>query len=314
MTASAIGRPLARVDGRAKVTGGARYAAEFNQTDQVYAVIVNATVGAGRIIEIDSTAVWRLSGVIAVIDHLNAPRLAYGEHKGVIDPAAGERLHVLQDDLVRFYGQPVAVVVADTLDRAERAAAAPRITYAAKRPVVDPSDPTVETIIPEAAVQPASRIQADTSRGDADAALARAVVKVDATYDMARENHNPIEPHATIAAWDGDRLTLWSKSQFVVNEQAEIAAVFGIPADHVQVICPFIGGAFGTSLRTWPHVTLAAIAARAARRPAKLVLTRKQMFFATGHRPRTAQRVPLGAPSAGKIRSSIHDRAGSQNR
>jgi xanthine dehydrogenase YagR molybdenum-binding subunit len=139
-------------------------------------------------------------------------------------------------------------------------------------------------------------------------------VKVDATYDMARENHNPMEPHATVAAWTGDRLTLWSKSQFVVNEQAEIAAVFGIPAENVQVICPFVGGAFGTSLRTWPHVTLAALAARQIRRPVKLVLTRKQMFFTTGHRPRTVQRVALGATPDGKLTSLIHEGTGETSR
>ncbi len=107
-------------------------------------------------------------------------------------------------------------------------------------------------------------------------------------YEIARENHNPMEPHATIAVWNGDRLTLWSKSQYLVNEQAEIAAVFDLPVDNVEVVCPFIGGAFGTSLRTWPHVTLAALAARHVGRPVKLVLTRKQMFFTTGHRPRHA--------------------------
>jgi xanthine dehydrogenase YagR molybdenum-binding subunit len=307
-----IGQPLARVDGRAKVTGGARYAAEFNQKGQAYAVIVGATVGLGRITGIDLAAVSRLPGVIAVIDHRNAPRLAYGEHKGPVDPAIGERLHVLQDDRVRFYGQPVALIVADTLDQAERAAAALPITYAAVRPVVDPSDPKAHAIVPEA--RPTSRMQADKSRGDADGALARAPVKVDATYDIARENHNPMEPHATIAAWNADKLTLWSKSQFVVNEQAEIAAIFGIPAENVLVICPFIGGAFGTSLRTWPHVTLAAMAAREVRRPVKLVLTRKQMFFATGHRPRTVQRLALGATPDGKLTSLIHDGTGETSR
>jgi xanthine dehydrogenase YagR molybdenum-binding subunit len=306
---TAIGKPLTRVDGRAKVTGNARYAAEFNQTGQAYAVIVDATVGLGRITGIDSAPVSRMPGVIAVISHLNAPRLAYGAHKGAIDPAVGERLHVLQDDQVRFYGQPVAVVVADTLDRAERAAAALRVTYAADRPVVDPSDPKAQVIVPEA-----DDVGADKRRGDADGALASAPVKVDATYDMARENHNPMEPHATVAAWNGDRLTLWSKSQFVVNEQAEIAAIFGIPTENVQVICPFIGGAFGTSLRTWPHVTLAALAARQVNRPVKLVLTRKQMFFTTGHRPRTLQRVALGATPDGKLTSLIHEGTGETSR
>jgi xanthine dehydrogenase YagR molybdenum-binding subunit len=263
---------------------------------------------------IDSGQVEDMPGVVAVITHRNAPRLAYGLYKSYIDPAVGERLHVLQDDRVRFYGQPVAVIVADTLDRAERAAAALHIAYEAERPIVDPFDPGVAPIVPEAATRPGSSIHADTSRGDAESALANAPTTVDATYDIARENHNPMEPHATVAAWNGNRLTLWSKSQFVVNEQAEIAAIFGIPAEHVQVICPFIGGAFGTSLRTWPHVALAAMAARQVGRPVKLVLTRKQMFFTTGHRPRTLQRVALGATPDGKLTSLVHEGDGETSR
>lgn len=306
MTTTMIGKPLARVDGRDKVTGRARYAAEFNQPNQAYAVIVNATVGLGRITGIDHAAVERIPGVVAVISHLNAPRLAYGPHKGSIDPKTGERLHVLQDGQVRFYGQPVAIVVADTLDDAERAAAALSVTYEARRPVVDHFDPQAHTVVPEA--------NRDKARGDAEAAYAAAPVKLTATYDMARENHNPMEPHATVAAWNGGRLTLWSKSQYVVNEQAEIAAIFGIPVENVRVICPYIGGAFGTSLRTWPHVTLAAIAARRTERPVKLVLTRKQMFFTTGHRPRTVQHISLGATADGRLTSLVHEGTGETSR
>ena len=175
MTANVIGRPLPRVDGRAKVTGAARYAADFNQQGQVYAVIVSSTVGLGRVTGIESSQVEGMPGVVAVITHRNAPRLPYGPHKGFIDPATGERLHVLQDDHVRFHGQPVALVVADTLDRAERAAAALQVTYEAERPIVDPSDPEAQAIVPEAA-----HGEADKQRGDADGALARAPVKVDA--------------------------------------------------------------------------------------------------------------------------------------
>jgi xanthine dehydrogenase YagR molybdenum-binding subunit len=312
MNTSVIGKPLTRIDGRAKVTGGARYAADFNQPDQLYAVIVSATVGLGRITAIDGVAVEAMPGVAALITHRNAPILPYNAHKAGIDPAFGERLHVLQDDAVRFHGQPVAVVVADTLDHAERAAAALRITYEAEQPFVDPTN--AERVVPEAARGPRARTHADRERGGADAAVAAAAVKVDATYEIARENHNPMEPHATIAAWDGDRLTLWSKSQYLVNEQAEIAAVFGMPAENVTVNCPFIGGAFGTSLRTWPHVTLAAIAARHVGRPVKLVLTRKQMFFTTGHRPRTIQRVALGAAPDGKLSGVVHEGVGETSR
>jgi xanthine dehydrogenase YagR molybdenum-binding subunit len=246
-----------------------------------------------------------MPGVVAVITHRNAQRLPYLPHKAIIDPAVGERLHVLQDDNVRFYGQPVAVVVADNLDHAERAAAALRITYEARQPLVDHADPSIERIAPEAA---------DRSRGDAETALMQAPAKIDENYEIARENHNPMEPHATIAVWNGERLTLWSKSQYLVNEQAEIAAVFDLPVENVEVVCPFIGGAFGTSLRTWPHVTLAALAARHVGRPVKLVLTRKQMFFTTGHRPRTLQRIALGATPEGRLTAVVHEGAGETSR
>ncbi|WP_445503067.1 xanthine dehydrogenase family protein molybdopterin-binding subunit [Microvirga sp. G4-2] len=309
MTTTLIGKPVTRVDGRAKVTGAARYAADFNQRAQLHAVIVSATAGLGRVTALEEAAVRAMPGVVEIVSHLNAPRLAYGPHKSFIDPEVGERLHVLQDDQVRFYGQPVAIVVADTLDHAERAANALRISYAAERPIVDPRDPKAQAVEPSG-----SGSHSHAARGDADRALADAPVKVDVTYDMARENHNPMEPHAVVAAWDGDRLTLWSKSQFVVNEQAEIAAIFGMPTQNVQVICPFIGGAFGTSLRTWPHVTLAAMAARQVGRPVKLVLTRRQMFFTTGHRPRTLQRVAIGASRDGRITGIIHEGNGETSR
>ncbi len=310
----AIGQPLSRVEGRAKVTGAARYAAEFNQPGQAYAVIVGSTVGLGRVVAIDDAPVRQMQGVLAVISHHNAPGLAYGPHKGPIDPAVGERLHVLQDDQVHFFGQPVAVVVAETLDDAERAALALRIDYESTRPVSDIQDGRSGPIVPEAATRAGSRVQADKARGDADGALAAAPVRIDVTYDMARENHNPMEPHATVAAWTSDRLMLWSKSQFVANEQAEIAAIFGLEPEQVEVICPFIGGAFGTALRTWPHVTLAAIAAHVVGRPVKLVLTRRQMFHTTGHRGRTIQRVALGAGADGKLQSLIHEGTGETSR
>ncbi|MBN9279317.1 MAG: xanthine dehydrogenase family protein molybdopterin-binding subunit [Hyphomicrobium sp.] len=310
MNPQAIGKPLTRIDGRAKVTGAARYAAEFNQPNQAYAVIVSSTIGLGRITGIDSAAAEHLPGVLAIISHLNAPRLPYSPHKGGIDPSYGERLHVLQDDQVRFYGQPVALVVADTLVRAERAAAALRITYDVQHPIVGPRDKQAKPIAPEAD----GRLEADNVRGDPEAALASAAVAVDITSDIARQNHHPMEPHATIAAWDGDRLTLWSKSQFVANEQEEIAAVFGMAPENVQVICPFVGGAFGTSLRTWPHVTLAALAARQVGRPVKLALTRRQMSFTTGHRPRTLQRMALGATRDGRLTSIIHEGTGETSR
>jgi xanthine dehydrogenase YagR molybdenum-binding subunit len=314
MNEPSIGKPLERVDGHAKVTGAARYAAEHDQPNQAYAFIVSSTIGLGRIVSIEDAGAAALPGIVAILTHQNAPRLPYREHRTGVDPGIGERLHVLQDDQVRFFGQPVALVIAETIEQARHAAATLKIHYEEQTPVVRIDDPKAEAVVPEAALKGGGRIQADRARGDADAALAKAAVRIDAQYGMARENHNPMEPHATIAAWNGDRLTLWSKSQFVVAEAAEAAAIFGLPEDHVRVICPYVGGAFGTSLRTWPHVALAALAARHVERPVKLMLTRRQMFFSTGHRPRSRQRIALGAGTDGRLTALIHEGTGETSR
>src|SRR5437016_265737 len=224
----------------------------------------------------------------------------------MVDPAIGERLHVLQDDRVSHQGQSIALVVADTLEQAIHAATLVRVTYAPEPGATDitrvaPISPTRE--------QPGQpeRRPSETRRGDPQAALASAEVKIDRTYVIPRENHNPIEMHATIAAWDGDRLTLWDKTQWVHNVADEIGAVFGIPAENVRVVSPFVGGAFGSGLRTWPHVTLAALGARVARRPVKLMLSRREMYYGVGYRPHTVQRVALGASRDGHLAAIVHD-------
>ncbi|WP_027532713.1 xanthine dehydrogenase family protein molybdopterin-binding subunit [Bradyrhizobium sp. WSM3983] len=307
MSTSVFGQSIPRVDGPLKVSGGARYAFEFNQSGQLYAVIVNATIGIGRIVSIEATGVEQMPGVRAVISHLNAPKLTYSPHKGVIDPAVGERLRVFQDEQIRFFGQPVAVIVADTLDQAEHAATALRLRYDAQAPLTEIDDPRAQPIVAQQTAAANARVAADRERGSADQAFADTDVKVDAIFRMARENHSPMEPHATVASWEGDSLTVWSKSQYVLNERAELAAIFGIPPENVLVICPFVGGAFGTSLRTWSHVGIAALAARVVGRPVKLALTRKQMFLDTGHRPRTDQRIAIAATNQGKLTAIIHE-------
>src|SRR5438874_5450079 len=236
----------------------------------------------------------------------DAPRLAYRAHKAMVDPAIGERLHVLQDDRVNHQGQPIALVIADTLEQAIHAAALVRVTYAAETGITDIS--RVEPVLPtqEQTDQPASR-PPETRRGDPEGALAAAEVKTDGTYVIPRENHNPIEMHATIAAWDGDRLTLWDKTQWVNNVADEIAAVFGVPAENIRVISPFVGGAFGSGLRTWPHVTLAALGARVTGRPVKVMLSRREMYYAVGYRPHTVQRVALGASLDGRLTAILHE-------
>ena len=306
MTTAFIGQPVSRVDGRQKVTGRATYAAEFDVPGQAHGAIVRSTVANGRIASIDSGAAERAPGVIAVLTHRNAPRLPYRAHKGAVDPDFGERLHVLQDDRVSHQGQPIALVIADTLERAIHGATLVRVTYALETGTTDIT--RVEPVLPtrEQADQPERR-PSETRRGDPEGVLASAEVKVDQTYVIPRENHNPIEMHATIAAWDGDRLTLWDKTQWVHNTADEIAAVFGIPAQNIRVISPFVGGAFGSGLRTWPHVTLAALGARVTRRPVKVMLSRREMFYSVGYRPHTVQRVALGASRYGRLAAILHD-------
>jgi xanthine dehydrogenase YagR molybdenum-binding subunit len=306
MTTAFIGQPVSRVDGRQKVTGAATYAAEFDVPNLAHAAVVRSTIENGRIISIDTAEAERAAGVLAVLTHRNAPRLAYRPYKGLPDPAVGERLHVLQDNRVNHQGQPIALVVADTLEQANHAATLVRVTYAAETGITDigraePVDPTHEKT-DQGEVRPD-----ETRRGHPEGALAAAAVKVDQIYVIPRENHNPIEMHATVAAWDGDRLTLWDKTQWVHNVAEEIAAVFGLPAENIRVVSPFVGGAFGSGLRTWPHVTLAALGARVAGRPVKLMLSRREMYYGVGYRPHTVQRVALGASRDGRLSAIVHE-------
>src|SRR5215211_1483558 len=306
MTTAFMGQPVSRVDGRQKVTGRATYAAEFDLPSLAHGAIARTTVANGRIASIDSAAAERAPGVVAVLTYRNAPRLAYRPHKGVVDPEVGERLHVLQDDRVSHQGQPVALVIADTFEQANYAATLVRVTYTPETATIEiaraePVRPTREQ--PD---QPERR-PSEVRRGDPEGAFAGAEVKIDATYVIPRENHNPIEMHATTAAWEGDRLTLWDKTQWVHNVADEIAAVFGIPAQNIRVVSPFVGGAFGSGLRTWPHVTLAALGARVARRPVKVMLSRREMYYGVGYRPQTVQRVALGASRNGRLAAIVHD-------
>ena len=273
---------------------------------QAYGVIVRSTVANGRIASVDSAAAERAPGIVAVLTHRNAPRLAYREHKGAVDPDVGERLHVLQDDRVNHQGQPIALVIAATLEQANHAAELVRVTYAAETGTTDVSEWS-RCLPTQQKTDQGERRPSETRRGDPEGALAAAQVKIDQTYVIPRENHNPIEMHATIAAWDGERLTLWDKTQWVHNVADEIAAVFGIAAENIRVVSPFVGGAFGSGLRTWPHVTLAALGARVAGRPVKLMLSRREMYYGVGYRPHTVQRVALGASRDGRLAAIVHD-------
>ena len=305
---AATGQPHSRVDGVAKVTGAAKYAAEFARPDLAYGAIVQSTIAKGRIVTIDTAAAERAPGVLAVITHENAPKLPYQRQHPTppVDPEIGAQLPMLQDDLVRHNGQYVALVVANTLEQATHAADLVRIAYD-EEPAATSVEAALAHAFPVTEANAGSGTTASYHRGDPVRALADAPVQVDCTYVIARENHNPIEAHATIAEWHGQRLVLHDKTQWPGNVRSYVALTFGLPEEDVRVISPFVGGAFGSALRTWPHVILAAMAAREVGRPVKVVLTRRQMYYGVGHRPYTIQRVALGAGRDGRLAATIHD-------
>lgn len=312
---SIVGQGIDRVDARLKVTGTATYSAEHKLPNMAYAVIVQSTIPKGRIAAVDTAAAQSLPGVLAVLTHQNAPRLAK-PHGSETRQGGGEqskpdqkqspptpRLTLLQEDRVYYNGQPVALVVADTFERARDAARRVRMRYAAEPAQLDFAKAKQQLRRPE----PQPGRPSDTGRGNVERSLQRAATRVDLLYTTPMENHNPIEPHATIAQWEGDRLTLYDATQNISGAQRTAALSFGMQPDQVRVVCPFVGGGFGSKGTTWSHVVLAAIAAKAVQRPVKLVLDRTQMYGPVGARPLTEQRLVLGANAQGKLAAIRHD-------
>ena len=296
----AIGQPIDRRDGPAKITGAARYAAEFAAPGLVHAVLVQSTVTAGTIVGIDTAAAMAMPGVLLVVTPDNALRLA--PHKATDQSVAAP---TLQDHSVSYSGQHVAVVVADTLDRALDAAAQVSVRYAPAA-VVAVMDQALDRATTPKQFRNGTR-PPDSRRGDPDTALGAAPVQVAQRYATPVEHHNPMEPHATVASWDGDALTVWTATQGIGGARKTLATVFGLDLERVRVICPFVGGGFGSKGNCWPPAILAAMTAKMVERPVKLVLTRKQMYTSNGYRPRTVQTVRLGAHPDGTLTALRHD-------
>jgi xanthine dehydrogenase YagR molybdenum-binding subunit len=294
---------MTRVDGRLKVTGGARFSAEMPIANVAHAVMVTSTIARGRVTRMDTTAAQRAPGVIAVLTPSNAPRLPNGSHSP-LEPPAGRALSLLQDDAVHYNGQPIGVVVADTLEHATAAAALVRATYAATKPELDMA--TAPPGSTTGSGKPPGQEPVATTRGNLAAGLAQADVRVEHTYITPHETHNPMEPHATIATWEGDRLTLYDATQGIFGVKKVAAKTFGIPPENVRVVSYFVGGGFGCKGSAWSHVMLAAMAAKQIGRPVKLVITRRQMFGPVGGRPRTVQAITLGAKRDGTLTAIRH--------
>lgn len=293
-----VGEPLDRVDGRLKVTGGAKYSAEYPLERIAHAVIVNSTIAKGRVTHFDSDALMKMPGVVAVLTPANAPKLPGGHP----NPGAMRVPTLLQDDLVHYNGQPIGVVVAGTLEQATTAAMAAKVTYAAESPVLDIG---TAAKIPAGEVKPLGG-ERTYRRGDVDTALKTAEVRIDQTYTTPLETHNPMEVHNTTAAWDGDELTVYDSTQGITNVRNTLAKTFGIPQAKVRVVSYFTGGGFGSKGGPWSHVMLSAMAARVAARPVRLVQTRRQQFGPVGGRPHTTQHLSLGASREGALVAIRH--------
>ena len=275
------GQPVTRVDGQLKVTGKAPYAADNQIPGLVYATLVCSTVARGRVNHMDTSAALRHHDVLRVLTDFAGVKLPFDTRQ------------------VSYFGQPLAVVIATTLEAAAHGASLVDVRYSS-RPMLTDID------APQAVTQPGHFIR-DYTRGDADQAIRRASVVTDLQFSIARNNHNPMELPATIAKWDGEKLTVWDKVQSISSARQSYADAMGVPQENVRVISPFVGGAFGSAGETWPHQLLAAFAARRMQRPVKLVLTRKQMYSVIGYRPTSRQRMAIGADQSGHIVAMIHE-------
>ncbi|WP_151118134.1 xanthine dehydrogenase family protein molybdopterin-binding subunit [Hypericibacter adhaerens] len=296
---SVIGTPVSRIDGRAKVTGEAKYAAEFQAPDLAYGSMVTSTIARGRIAAIDAAEALRVPGVLDVLTHANRPAMADRDEAYHDDAAPdGSPFRPLFDDRVLFNGQPVAVVLAEDIETARFAASLVKIEYAAETPATDLEAERSHAVVVEKPWK---------GRGDAASAFASAPVKLEAEYFIPMEHHNPMELYAATAVWESDgNLTVYDKTQGVQNVQRYLCGVFALEPEQVRVVAPYVGGAFGSGLRPQFEVVLAAQGALKLKRSVRVVLTRAQMY-GLGYRPATIERLSLGAKHDGTLDAVTHE-------
>ena len=295
-----IGTATSRVDGRAKVTGEARYAGEFYTGGLAYGSVIVANIPKGRIARIDASEALRVEGVLDVLTHQNRPRMAAMDEawKDDVAPEEGSPFRPLYDDKILFNGQPVALVLAEEWEIARYAATLVQIEYETQPFVTDLHERRQQAFVVE---------KPDKPRGDAARAYAAAEVRHEAEYFIPTEHHNPMELFASTVTWSGDgKLTVYDKTQGVQNVQRYLCSIFARKADDLRVISPFVGGAFGAGLRPQYQVVLAVLGALALERSVRLVLTRQQMY-GLGHRPATIERLSLGAKSDGTLEAITHE-------
>jgi xanthine dehydrogenase YagR molybdenum-binding subunit len=297
-----IGTATSRVDGRAKVTGEARYAGEFKGQRLAYGCVVESAIARGRIARIDSSEALRVAGVLGVLTHDKRPGMAESDKAWNDDvaPEQGSPFRPLFDDRIRFSGQPIALVLAEEWEIARYAATLVRVEYDQEASVTDLYQQREKSFVVKKPEKP---------RGNAEKAFAAAKVRHEAEYFIPTEHHNPMELYASTAVWDGGKLTVYDKTQGVQNVQRYLCGVFNMKADQVRVVSPYVGGAFGSGLRPQYQVVLATLGALALQRSVRLVLTRQQMY-GLGHRPASIERLALGANADGTLAAITHQAIG----
>jgi xanthine dehydrogenase YagR molybdenum-binding subunit len=290
-----IGRPTNRIDGPVKVTGQAKYTADHQFPGMLYAVPVGATIANGTIKSLDVSAAQKMPGVVKIYQQDNIPKIfKVAPHKGM-EFIMDERRPALADNTIRYYGQYVAVAVAQTYEQACAAAAAVKVDYDAKKPKVN------QDLFADA------EMKVEHERGDSKAAFEQAKNKLDLKYTIPPEFHGTIELHSSVATFDGTNFTLYETTQAIVNFKSVLAQALGVQPENVRVITRFLGSGFGGKLWPWSQSALAATIARDLRKPIKLVLSRKDVFYAAGHRPAIEQRIRLSAADNGRLTSLQHE-------
>ncbi len=289
-----IGKPINRVDGKLKVTGSARYTADIPIENLTYGVLIESTIAKGKITKLETTIAETAPGVLALITHRNVPKF-----NQITFFPGGQSLPILQDENIYYQGQHIGIVVAETLEQAQYAATLVKVEYKIEQPTIDIDEALKQGYEPEKIF--GGMLPAHIFRGDINSGYSQAEVLVEQTYSTPMENHNPIEPSATLAVWEDDRLTLYDTTQGVFSTQGAIAKVFDIPPENVRVISQFLGGGFGCKAMVWSHTILTTLAARYVQHPVKLALTRAQMYTSVGYRAPTRQHLTLGATKNGKL-------------
>ncbi len=309
MKTDVLGKPIDRRDGRAKVTGAAKYAAEFGVNNVAYAFPIRSTIANGAITAIETSEAERVGGVIQIITHENAQKLkaipANPMELMMVGGLLGENILPLQDNKVSYFGQYIGLVVAETYEQARTAAEMVKVSYS-KMPVAA----DLKTELPKGEMPKMSGFgePAQLNQGKTAGIIASSPVKIEQTYSTRTENHHPMEPHATIAMWESPtKLMLYDATQGVKGVQGVAAFFLELKPDDVKVMCPFVGGGFGCKGGQWAHILLAAMAAKAVARPVKLVLTRQMMVTNVGRRPETIQKIALAADKTGKLKAIRHE-------